>query len=64
MQKIIENVCQQLTQQKMQSGLRKKSRSKSAKEVFVKAVTWLVTDALAAKVSSGKGYITVSRNTS
>lgn len=43
-------------------GPPKKSRSKSANEVFVKAVTWLVTDALAAKVASEQGYITVSRN--
>ena len=61
---IILDVCDDLSHKEIKSGLRKKSRSKSANEVFVKAVTWLVTDALAAKVSSEKGYITVSRNAS
>ena len=46
---MIEKLCQHLSQQEIQAGFRKKSRSASANEAFVKAVTWLVTDAIAAK---------------
>jgi hypothetical protein len=62
MDNIIEYISEKISQQEIQSGLRKRRRSKEANEVFVNAVTWLVTDGIAARVASGKGYITVSRN--
>jgi len=62
MLKIIENLCEYLSRQEIQAGFRKKSRSAPANEAFVKAVTWLVTDAIAAKLTSSKGFISVSRN--
>ena len=62
MLKIIENLCEYLSRQEIQAGFRKKSRSASANEAFVTAVTWLVTDAIAAQVTNKKGFISVSRN--
>ena len=62
MQMICDDICERLSQWEIKTGLRNKVRSKSANDTFVKAVTWLVTDAIAAKIASSKGFITVSRN--
>ena len=62
MQKIIEKFLSAIIAAGNAIEPLKKSRSKLANEIFVKAVTCLVTDAVAAKVASEKGYITVSRD--
>lgn len=59
---IIEYISEKISQQEIQSGLRKRRIGKEANEVFLKAATWLVTDASAAKGASEKGYITVGRD--
>ena len=58
----IESLAENIAQQEIDIGLRKKKRSPTAEEVFARAIRWLVIDALAAQVSNKNGSFSVSRN--
>ena len=58
----IESLTEDIAQQEIAIGLRKKKRSPTAEEVFARAIRWLVIDALAAQVSNKYGSFSVSRN--
>ncbi|XXK29993.1 hypothetical protein ACMAY7_10870 [Rhodobacteraceae bacterium nBUS_24] len=58
----IESLAEDIAQQEIAIGLRKKKRSPTAEEVFVRAIRWLVIDALAAQVSNKNGSFSISRN--
>ena len=58
----IESLAEDIAQQEIAIGLRKKKRSPTAEEVFARAIRWLVIDALAAQVSNKNGSFSVSRN--
>ena len=58
----IESLTEDIAQQEIAIGLRKKKRSPTAEEVFARAIRWLVIDALAAQVSNKNGSFSVSRN--
>ena len=51
-----------LMAQELALGLRKRQRTKEAKSVFTKAISWLVTEALAEIIGNTTGSFSVSRN--
>ena len=58
----IQKLADEITQQEIDFGLKKRKRSAPAQEVFSKAVEWLAVDALAAQVGVKNGSFTVSKN--
>ncbi|XXK33169.1 hypothetical protein ACMAY8_10770 [Rhodobacteraceae bacterium nBUS_22] len=58
----IQKLADEIAQQEIDFGLKKRKLSSQAQEVFVQAVEWLVVDALAAQVGNKKGSFSVSRN--
>ena len=61
-QSIIDELSSHLMAQELAFGLRKRQRTAEAKSVFTKAISWLVTEALAANIGNPKGSFSVSRN--
>ena len=58
----IQKLADEITQQEIDFGLKKRKRSLPAQEVFAKAIEWLVVDALAAQVGVKNGSFSVSKN--
>ncbi|MDA9949922.1 hypothetical protein N9C16_11165, partial [Paracoccaceae bacterium] len=58
----IDELSGHLMAQELALGLRKRQRTKEAKSVFTKAISWLVTEALAANIGNSTGSFSVSRN--
>ena len=58
----IQKLADEIAQQEIDFGLKKRKRSAPAQEVFSKAIEWLVVDALAAQVGVKNGSFTVSKN--
>ena len=58
----IDKLSDYLIDQELAFGLRKRQRTAEAKSVFTKAISWLVTDALAAYIGNYRGSFSVSRN--
>ena len=54
-QSIIDELSSHLMAQELAFGLRKRQRTKEAKSVFTKAISWLVTEALAANIGNPTG---------
>ena len=48
----IQKLADEIAQQEIEFGLKKRKRSPPAQEVFAKAIEWLVVDALAAQVGN------------
>ena len=61
-QSIIDELSSHLMAQELAFGLRKRQRTKEVKSVFTKAISWLVTEALAASIGNPTGSFSVSRN--
>ena len=58
----IDELSGHLMAQELALGLRKRQRTKEAKSVFTNAISWLVTEALAANIGNSTGSFSVSRN--
>ena len=58
----IDKLSDHLMAQELALKLRKRQRTKEAKSVFKKAISWLVTEALAANIGNPTGSFSVSRN--
>ena len=58
----IQKLTDEIAQQEIDFGLKKRKRSPPAHEVFAKAIEWLVVDALAAQVGVKNGSFSVSKN--
>ena len=58
----IDKLSDHLMAQELVFGLRKRQRTAEAKSVFTKAISWLVTEALAANIGNSTGSFSVSRN--
>jgi len=58
----IQKLADEITQQEIDFGLKKRKRSAPAQDVFSKAIEWLVVDALAAQVGVKNGSFSVSKN--
>ena len=58
----IDKLSDHLIAQELAFGLCKRQRTAEAKSVFTKAISWLVTEALAANIGNSKGSFSVSRN--
>ena len=58
----IDKLSDHLMAQELAFELRIRQRTKEAKSVFTKAISWLVTEALAANIGNPKGSFSVSRN--
>jgi len=58
----IQKLADEIAQQEIDFGLKKRKRSPPAHEVFAKAIEWLIVDALAAQVGNKNGSFSVSRN--
>jgi hypothetical protein len=58
----IQKLADEIAQQEIDFGLKKRKRSLPAQEVFAKAIEWLVVDALAAQAGDKNCSFSVSRN--
>ena len=58
----IDELFSHLMAQELAFGLRKRQRTKEAKSVFTKVISWLVTEALATNIGNSAGSFSVSRN--
>ena len=58
----IQKLADEIAQQEIDFGLKKRKRFLPAQEVFAKAIEWLVVDALAAQVGVKNGSFSVSKN--
>ena len=58
----IQKFADEIAQQEIDFGLKKRKRSAPAQEVFSKAIEWLAVDALAAQVGVKNGSFTVNKN--
>ena len=58
----IQKLADEIAQQEIDFGLKKRKRFLPAQEVFAKAIEWLVVDALAAQAGDKNCSFSVSRN--